>query len=71
MYKTKLIFVVLQDSILLAGLARAASLSRESSSSESLTSTTWALLLDCLDLDFALPVRARATAFVDVVRDFV
>ena len=67
MYKTELTFVVLRDSTPLAGLARAASLSRESSFSESLTSTTWALLLDCLELDFALPVRARATAFVDVV----
>ena len=71
MYKTELTFIVLQDSTPLAGLARAASLSRESSSSESLTLTTWALLLDCLDLDFALQVWARATAFVDMVQDFV
>ena len=67
-----LTFVALRDSAPLAGLARAASLSSESSdSSGSLILMTW-LLFGFLDfkLEFTLSDRVTATPFADVVRDF-
>ena len=68
-----LTFVAMQDSAPLAGLARAASLSSESSldSSGSLILITW-LLFDFFKLEFAFSDRVTAaTSFADVVRDFV
>ena len=68
-----LTFVALRDSAPLAGLARAASLSSESSldSSGSLILITW-LLFDFFKLEFAFSDRVTAaTSFADVVRDFV
>lgn len=65
-----LTFVALRDSAPLAGLARAASLSSESSSSGSLISKTWLFLAGFLGLEFVLPDRATATPFTEVVRDF-
>ena len=68
-----LTFVALRDSAPLAGLARAASLSSESSSdsSGSLILIT-RLLFDFFKLEFAFSDRVTAaTSFADVVRDFV
>jgi hypothetical protein len=62
--------VALRDSAPLAGLARAAPLSSESSSSRSLISITRLFLVGFLDLGFVLPDRATATLFIEVVRDF-
>ena len=53
----------------LAGLARAAPLSSESSSSESLISIARLFLVNFLDLEFMLPDRATTTPFTAVVRD--
>ena len=67
-----LTFVALRDSAPLAGLARVASLSSESSSdSGSLILITW-LLFDFFKLEFAFSDRVMvATSFADVVQDFV
>jgi len=64
-----LTFVALRDSAPLAGLASAAPLSSESSSSGSLISITRLFLVGFLDLEFVLPDRATATPFIEVVRD--
>ena len=65
-----LTFASLRDSAPLAGLARAALLSSESSSSGSLISITGLFLIGFLDLEFVVPDRATATPFADVLRDF-
>jgi hypothetical protein len=65
-----LTFVALRDSDPLAGLARAAPLSSESSSSGSLISIFFAFLVGFLDLEFVLPDRATAISLTAVVRDF-
>jgi hypothetical protein len=62
--------VALRDSAPLAGLARAAPLSSESSSSGSLISIIRLILVGFLDLEFVLPDLATATPFTEVVRDF-
>jgi len=61
---------MLRDSDPFAGLVRAASLSSESSSSESVTPTTRPTSVDFLGLGFVLPDRATATPLIEVVRDF-
>ena len=62
--------MALRDSAPLAGLARAAPLSSESSSSGSLISIIRLILVGFLDLEFVLPDLETATAFTEVVRDF-
>ena len=64
-----LTFVALRDSAPLAGLASAAPLSSESSSSGSLISISRLFLDVFSDLEFVLPDRATATLFIEVVRD--